>query len=245
MRIQTNPFNTLPPATRTIILFCLGCYGLGLFLPKSLVVLFGLVPALVSQGLALWQPFTYMFLHGSFFHILFNVFALWMFGSVLENLWGTKKFVRFFFICGLGAAAFHVLLKPHSPVAVIGASGAIYGLLAAFALEFPDAIVYLYFLFPIKARTMAIALCVIEFAASFNPYSHIANLAHLGGLLTGLAYLKIGGWLGNRSQRASTEDFLHPHEADIILEKIHTHGLASLSDHERRIIDHYSRRLKD
>jgi len=244
MRIQTNPFGQLPPVTRTLILFCLGCYGLGLFLPKSLVILFGLVPALVSKGLCLWQPFTYMFLHGSFFHIFFNVFALWMFGSILENLWGGKKFAIFYFVCGLGAAALHVLLKPGSPEPVIGASGAIYGLLAAFAVEFPDAVVYLYFLFPVKARTMAIGLCVLEFFASFNPYSHIANLAHLGGLLTGLVYLKAGGWL-KALRRPSAEPVLHGHEADAILEKIHEHGVASLTDKERRIIDAYARRLKD
>ncbi|HOX22654.1 MAG TPA: rhomboid family intramembrane serine protease [Elusimicrobiales bacterium] len=245
MRLSTSPFAALPPATRTLILFCLGCYGIGLFLPSGVTVLFGLVPALVSHGLALWQPFTYMFLHGSFFHLLFNVFALWMFGGILEELWGAKKFTLFYFACGLGAAALHILLKPHSAVPVIGASGAIYGLLAAFAVEFPAAVVYLYFFFPVKARTMAIVLCVVEFLASFNPSSHIANLAHLGGLFTGLLILKGPQLLRNAVPSARQPHVLAEHEANAILEKVRTHGVSSLTNKERRAIDAFARKLKE
>jgi len=239
MRIGTNPFNSLPPATKTLIGLFVGFYALSYIFGPLLNVYFGLVPLLTLSKLWLWQPFTYMFLHGSFFHLFFNGFALWMFGSILENLWGTSKFVRFYIICGLGAALAQVLLKPYSPVPVIGASGAIYGLLAAFAVEFPEAVVYVYFLFPLKARTMAIALCAIEFAASFNTGSHIANLAHLGGLITGLLYLKLPQWLGRLKPPRREPD------VNALLEKIHSRGVESLSEREREMMDAYSRRMRE
>ncbi|NLO90761.1 MAG: rhomboid family intramembrane serine protease [Elusimicrobia bacterium] len=239
MRLGTNPYNLLPPATKALIASFVGCYVLSYIFGPLLNVYFGLVPFLALGKLWLWQPFTYMFLHGSFIHLLFNGFALWMFGNILENLWGTPKFVRFYIVCGLGAALAHVLLKPYSMTPVIGASGAIYGLLAAFAVEFPEAVVYVYFLFPVKARTMAIALCAIEFLASFNTGSHIANLAHLGGLLTGLLYLKLPLWFG-RALRPAAEPGL-----DELLDKVRMHGAGSLSAREREIMDGYSRRMRN
>src|SRR5439155_17887660 len=104
---------------------------------RSITNEFGLTPALVTQHYYLWQLVTYIFLHGGFFHILFNMFGLYMFGSELEQLWGTRQFTKYFFICGIGAAVITVLFSPHSEVAVIGASGAIFGLLVASGVLFP------------------------------------------------------------------------------------------------------------
>ena len=99
----------------------------------------------------MWQLVTYIFLHGGFFHILFNMFGLYMFGSELEATWGTREFAKFFFICGIGAGILTVIASPYSPVAIIGASGAILGLLVAYGVLFPNRQIYIYGIVPIAA----------------------------------------------------------------------------------------------
>jgi membrane associated rhomboid family serine protease len=153
---------------------------------------FGLTPAHVTEQFYLWELVTYMFLHGSLLHILFNMLALWMFGSELERLWGTRQFTRFYFICGVGAGILTVLLSPNSPVMTIGASGAIYGLLAAFGLLFPNRIIY-WIIFPIPAKYFVLILGGLAFFSSLSATgSGIAHVAHLGGMVCGLIYLKGG-----------------------------------------------------
>src|SRR5215472_1507947 len=105
---------------------------------------FGLVPALVTQHYYLWQLVTYIFLHGGFFHILFNMFGLYMFGSELEQTWGTRQFTKYFFLCGIGGGLLTVMMGPADYVTTIGASGAIFGLLVAYGLLFPDRPIYIY-----------------------------------------------------------------------------------------------------
>lgn len=166
---------------------------------------FGLVPALAWKGWV-WQLFTYMFLHGSFVHILFNMLALWMFGSELENLWGTRRFIKYYFFTGVGAGVTTALLNANSIVPTIGASGAVYGLLLAYGVTFPNRPILLYFLFPIKAKYFVILFGLIELFASFSgSRSGIAHLAHLGGLVFGWLYLKgLPGqraWQRNRRER--------------------------------------------
>ncbi len=155
----------------------------------------GLAPADVFRHLWIWQPVTYMFLHGGLFHILFNMIALWMFGVELERLWGTRFFLKFYLICGLGAAASTLLISLVSASVyysvTIGASGAIYGLLLAYGLYFPDRPIFLYFVFPIPAKYFVMILGGIEFFASVSDStSGIAHAAHLGGLVVGYLYLK-------------------------------------------------------
>lgn len=130
-----------------------------------------------------WQCFTYMFMHANFEHILFNMFALWMFGYTLENLWGTARFVIYYLACGLGAALVCALLG----ITTVGASGAVYGILLAFGMTFPEQRIYLYFLFPIKAKWFVIGYAAIElFDGIMRSGDGIAHFAHLGGMLTGL-----------------------------------------------------------
>lgn len=141
-----------------------------------------------------WQIITYMFLHGGFAHIFFNMFALWMFGMELENLWGSKKFLIYYTICGVGAAAANLFISPlfSTPGPTIGASGAIYGVLVAFGFIFPNRNIYIYFLIPVKAKYLVIlymALEVIYLASSSQ--SGIAHAAHLGGAVVGFIYLLI------------------------------------------------------
>ena len=158
----------------------------------------GLVPPEVFGQLRLWQLVTYMFLHGGLFHILFNMLALWMFGAELERVWGTRYFLRFYFVTGIGAAILTVLfsLLPFSFAQqlqhsiVIGASGAIYGLLLAYALYFPDRPIYMYFVFPIRARYFVLILGAIAFYSSMAEAGGVANATHLGGLLVGYLLLK-------------------------------------------------------
>jgi len=146
-----------------------------------------------------YQLVTYLFLHGGIGHLLFNMLALWMFGLPLEQTWGTRRFLKYYFLCGIGAGicdtVVRVLLAPHaSPpwVPTIGASGAIYGLLLAFGVLFPDTQVLMYFLFPIKAKYLVMIYGAVELLSAFRSgNSGIANLAHLGGMLFGLLYLEV------------------------------------------------------
>jgi membrane associated rhomboid family serine protease len=151
---------------------------------------FGLVPILVWKKYFLWQLVTYMFLHGGFFHILFNLLALWMFGGELENYWGSKKFLFYFLFCGIGAGICTVVVTPYQFIPVIGASGAIYGILLAFGWLFPNRLIYVYFLFPIPAKYFVIIFGLIEFFSSIGGAAGgVSHLTHLGGLLFGLLYM--------------------------------------------------------
>jgi membrane associated rhomboid family serine protease len=112
-----------------------------------------------------WQLFSYMFLHGNFMHIALNMLALWMFGSQLEMIWGPKKFLTYYFLCGLGGALAHLFISPllGGSAPLIGASGAIYGLLIAYGLLFPDQLVFVFFMLPMKAKYAVGLFVVLEF----------------------------------------------------------------------------------
>ncbi len=160
------------------------------------------------------QLITHMFMHGSFEHLFFNMFALWMFGSLLENHWGAKRFFQFYMLCGLGAALLHLgvlylEMKPvmeifkqlpaeeqldlvHSPmfkvnVATLGASGAVFGCLAAFGYLFPNSMIYLYFMIPMKAKWFVLIYAGLELWMGFRNSAgdSVAHFAHLGGAITG------------------------------------------------------------
>jgi membrane associated rhomboid family serine protease len=162
---------------------------------RMMVVYLGLLPGLVWHELYLWQLFTYIFLHGDIPHILFNLLALWMFGGELENLWGSRRFLFYFFFCGIGAGIITVLctiiLTPqYQLVPIIGASGAIYGILLAFGWLFPNRPVYIYFLFPIPAKYFVAIFGFLEFIYfSRGGGGGISHITHLGGLLFGFVYM--------------------------------------------------------
>lgn len=168
-------------------------------------------PAWVIRG-ALWQPFTYLFLHSpyGFGHILFNMLALWMFGSDLERDWGTRRFLNYYFFCGVGAGLCDVVARlmwgdPYT--STIGASGAIYGVLLAFGVLYPNRTVYFALLFPIPARIFVLILGVIAFLSTFGASgSQISHIAHLGGMVFGFFYLRYRpefldiDWIGSYRQ---------------------------------------------
>jgi len=168
------------------------------FFDPALTNLLGLQPRLVVRG-AVWQLGTYMFVHGGLFHIVFNMLALWMFGTELERVWGTRYFVKFYFVTGIGAGILTVVLswlpfeftRPLYFSNVIGASGAIYGLLLAYGLYFPDRPIYMYLVFPIPAKIFVMIIGAIAFYSTLSAAGGgIANATHLGGLLVGYVFLK-------------------------------------------------------
>src|SRR5439155_11727196 len=166
----------------------------------DLNAILGLVPVLVIHKLWIWQPVTYMFLHAGLFHILFNMLALWMFGVELERVWGTRYFLKFYFVTGVGAGILTILVSLAGfgftniiyVVPTIGASGAIYGLLLAYARYFPDRPIYMYFLFPIPAKIFVMIMGAIAFYASLTQAGGVANATHLGGLLVAYLFLNSG-----------------------------------------------------
>ncbi len=160
----------------------------------NLAAVLGFVPARVLD-LWLWQPFTYVLLHGSLLHLLFNGLILWSLGSELEAGWGTKLFGVYWVVCGLGAALtygiFSVIGIGPGPVEpVIGSSGAVYGLLAAYGILYGDRPLYFFMLFPMPARYFVLVLGGVELISSvFYSNAGVAHLAHLGGMITGVVFL--------------------------------------------------------
>jgi membrane associated rhomboid family serine protease len=173
-----------------------------------------------------WQFITHMFMHGDFGHIFFNMFALWMFGSVLENIWGQKRFLIFYLASGLGAALCHMIalyieyqplvnLYNHlGPVeqmtyrsdfldringATVGASGAVFGCLAAFGYLYPNTHIYIYFMIPMKAKWVVIGYIAIELFSTLQNSAgdNVAHFAHLGGALVGFLLV----WFWNKKNR--------------------------------------------
>lgn len=196
----------LTPAIKWIIIITAGCW---MFLQIGMESLFkipvtsylSMTPADVLFDFQVWQIFTYIFMHSNqVTHILFNMLMLWFFGGELENLWGSRRFVQYYIFTGVGAALIYcfgmALYSVFSGdtrslvVPVVGASGALYGVLLAYGLLFGDRTVYFFMIFPMKARIFVALMGLIEFAnmiSSQSSGSDVAYLAHLGGLISGLA----------------------------------------------------------
>jgi len=169
-------------------------------LVRELFDWFALSPYHVLHNFRIWQLATYLFLHGGIWHLLINMFTLWMFGITLEKDWGTQRFLKYYFLCGIGAGICDVIvntllgrasLPPPYGVSTIGASGAIYGLLLAFGVLYPEMTILFAFLFPIKAKYFVMIYGGIELLSALGTQnSGVSNIAHLGGMLFGLLYLK-------------------------------------------------------
>jgi membrane associated rhomboid family serine protease len=170
------------------------------------VLAFGLVPSAVTHGLRIWQPFTYLFLHdgSTIWHILTNMFMLYMFGRELELVWGRTRFLQYYFLTGVGAGLINVLVntvpvfwgRPPSDIPTIGASGAIFGILLACAILFPDRQVRFMFAITMSMRTFMILMIVLEFLGTFGlGGSNVSHICHFGGLLIGWVYLRRGSFL--------------------------------------------------
>ena len=190
----------LTPAIKALVVANVAAFLVSRIEP-AVTLSFGFSPADVVGRLQIWQPVTYMFLHGGIFHILFNMLALWMFGVELERMWGSRFFTRFYFVCGIGAA-FTTLLLSFMPLPfadqlydslTIGASGAVYGVLLAYALYFPRRLIYVYFFFPIPVKYVVMILGAISLLSAIEgPGGGVAHTTHLGGLIVAYLYLKGG-----------------------------------------------------
>ena len=214
----------------------------GMFFP-----LFGLVPKMVWSEFMLWQPFTYLFFHGSIWHVLINMFVLWMFGSELERLWGKEHFLKFYFVTGVGAGLVTIIFGLNSMTPIVGASGAVYGVLLAYGLTYPNRTVYLYGIIPIKSLWFVIGIGVIAFMSSFDNVSQISHLTHLSGMVIGYLMLKRPVrfndlWFTIRKRTLEykikhEEKKVSQHQAiereiDRILDKINREGFDSLTEEE-------------
>lgn len=175
---------------------------------------FVLVPALVLQSFAIWQVVTYLFLHGGPMHLLWNMLALWMFGAELERTWGTPRFLRFYFACGVIAGLTVVVASiifhgENSPT--IGASGAILGILVGYGVMFPDRTLLFGFLIPLKSKYFVMIIAAVVIFQSFSSVAghgptSVAVMAHLGGLAAGYFLLR-GKWLYARANLFAFESY--------------------------------------
>ncbi len=228
-QFRPSGFKILPEVVKNIIiinaLFFFGTFllqGMDVYLEAKLGMFY-----FDSPHFKPYQILTHVFMHGGIWHIVLNMFALWMFGSTLENVWGPKRFLIYYLITALGAAAFHMGVSAFEVYSitgsiapdlsgnlvldndsmqklvdiyrtpVIGASGAVFGVLLAFGMLFPNTLVYIYMLFPVKAKYLVIFLGLLELYLGFsnNPGDNVAHFAHLGGMVIG--FFLINHWRKN------------------------------------------------
>jgi membrane associated rhomboid family serine protease len=212
-------FSFFPPVIKTLLIvngaiwlmlkLLEGFTIAGTSLYEILNYYFALMP--LGRGFMPWQLITYQFMHWDFWHLFFNmVFGVWMFGMEVEHVWGSRKFLTYYLTCGTVAGLSQLLLAPlfeASLAPTVGASGAIYGVMVAFAMMFPDRLIYFYFLIPIKVKYF-VAFLIVFGVISVGGTSNVANLAHLGGAVAGYLYLVIDRrrLVGSRSFSASLDD---------------------------------------
>jgi len=209
-----------------------------------------------------WQLVTYMFLHGDLFHIGINMFIIWMFGRTLEQIWGPRRFLQFYFACGLGGAVFSYIFAYNT--SVIGASAAVYGILLAYGVLFPDRQILLWFVLPVRARTLVLVLAAIELFKGLSVSDGIAHFAHLGGMAAALLFIR-GDYHLRKARRFLSGIFskipvrisldrdgggdgktgADERRIDSILDKISEKGYENLSETEKRILERYSEQKED
>jgi len=203
-RSYANPYlsnqGRLPQGIKWLIIINTAVWLVCFFsrdIASFLLEYFALTPVRVMHGW-IWQPVTYMFLHAptSLFHVLFNMLALWMIGTDLEQTWGTRRFMQFYFFCGVGAglvvtAAGYIAGGVNPLIPTLGSSGAIYGILLACAVLWPDRIILFMFLFPLKLKFAVAIYGAIAFLGTFNPNSGVSDVAHLSGMAFAYLFLKL------------------------------------------------------
>ena len=237
----------------------------GIFLLQSLsgaermfFELFGLVPKLIWSAFMIWQPVTYLFFHGGIWHVLINMFVLWMFGSELERLWGKQHFLKYYFVTGVGSGIITANFALHSTTPVVGASGAVFGVLLAYGLTYPNRTVYLYGIIPIKSILFVIGIGVLAFISSFDSTTQISHITHLAGMAIGYVMLKRRWqwkdiWFSIRKKTLEYQLQLEEkkmsrrqeleQDIDRLLDKINRGGFHSLSEDEEQKLYENSKSL--
>ncbi len=255
-------WRSMPPAVKWLLIANGVIYLIQLLTQRTLIVLFGLIPYEVIQNFALYRLVTYMFLHGSLMHIILNMLILWMFGVAIEQTWGTKRFLFYYFLTGIAGGLCTMAFQPSSMTATIGASGAIYGLLVAYAVMFPEQIILLFFIIPMKVKYAVIVFVGLELAASIGAAADgIGHLAHLGGAVVGFVYLKLHGGINRRLGSLSPKRWIDRlryrfksrkmeqnqrqaeeimKRVDDILDRINVVGIENLGEEERRFLENAS-----
>jgi membrane associated rhomboid family serine protease len=213
---------------------------------------FALTPRLALEHLFVWQIASYMFLHGGFWHLLFNMIVLYFFGNMVESVWGARRFLRYYLACGIGGALLHMAFEYNA--SVVGASGAIFGVYLATAMMFPDAYVFLYFVVPVKVKYFVIGLAVLQLANGIAGPSGIAYFAHMGGMLAGVFFFRREimqrlnlargpkrRWKPPVVDPKRRDEERREDNIDSILDKISAKGYDNLTPTEKRILENYSR----
>jgi len=265
-------FNSLPSLSRIIIIATVGAFLLQYILEqfafsdegyRGFLATFGLVPGNVfGRKLWLWQPVSYLFLHATdnWLHIIFNMFVFSMFAPDVERAMGPKRFGVLYFGSGIFAAiasAAVLIFTDDADIPIIGASGAVLGVLAAYGSLFPDRIIRLFLVFPMKAKHCVLLLAGLEMLAVFmgnqsGQRSGIASLTHLAGFLAGFLFIRYEWTLHSALLRQVQRHYDREHETDQqvrdrvdqLLEKVNLHGLSSLTWRERAFLKRASRRFK-
>ncbi|MCK4917604.1 MAG: rhomboid family intramembrane serine protease [Candidatus Omnitrophica bacterium] len=218
---------------------------------------FGFVPSLFLSKFMVWQAFTYMFLHAGLLHLVLNMLMLWFFGPEIEAAWGRKNFLFYYFFTGFGAAIFSFIVSFNSSIPIVGASGALFGILVAYAMMFPENIIIV-LIFPMKCKHAVVILTVINLLAAVSSVNNgIAYVAHLGGALFGYMYLKnekikrhlLGfkfkkintKWIDKNIRRRELKEKDLNIKVDDVLDKISKHGMKSLTMNERDILNRKSK----
>lgn len=257
----------LTTAIKYLLIANVAVFLIRFLVPQEFIVeWFGLVPGSVFAEFRLWQFFTYMFIHGGVWHLVMNMFFLWMFGCEVERTLGTREFFKYYVICGLGGGLLHLLINYNlSSSPVVGASGAIFGVMAAFGILFPERVItlLLFLVLPvqIKAKYLVMIFAGIALlAGSVGTSDGIAHFAHLGGMLAGFIYLKLdwrldyfGNWLRQQRDSRRAVQGLKKHQAmqrmrervDEILDKINEVGYEGLDDEEKRILQDASQKFSE
>ena len=223
--------------------------------------LFGLVPQAILKEYKIWQIFTYLFLHAGFFHIFLNMLFLWILGKDLEIDWGKNEFLLFYFVCGAGAGFITVLINFNSFMPTVGASGAIYGVLVAYGFTYPNRMVYLYGLLPIRVKYMVLGMGIIAFFASlYSGPSTTSHITHLNGMIIGLIYIlfnfkwktvrlwyikmRLKSIHGKPNGKEDEEAYIKV-QVDKILDKLNDQGWESLTSKEEEFLIRASKQLFD
>jgi membrane associated rhomboid family serine protease len=214
---------------------------------------FSVFPVNIGVALQVWRLITYQFLHGGVGHIFFNMLILFFFGSMLERHWGSNKFLTFYLICGAMGGVLDTLLVMGgalAPIPLVGASGAIYGMLAAGAILFPNLLVYVMFVFPIPLKILAPILALISFLGVIGGPNAGGQAAHLAGMAAGAVYVLWPRWkqhIADRPRRPIKWESeinrrrIFQAEVDRILDKVHKSGIASLTRKEKKTLQQASR----
>lgn len=244
-----NLFPSVTPVVRWFLILNIFVFLLSLFRPVNNLMeeYLAVYPVSLGYMVQLWRPITYQFLHAGLFHVFFNMLVLFFFGPMLEQIWGSRRFAIFYLSCGAAGGILYMLLvivRVLDVGVMVGASGAIYGMLAAGAILFPNLRVYVMGVFPMPLSVLAVLLVifsVLNFASGQNAGG---EAAHLAGMAVGALYVVGRPWLirlrmkrseGNWQKRLEEESRLRK-EVDRILDKVHANGIRSLSWREKRTL---------